>query len=203
MNFNAVGSGSSLAAYVNSLLEKTGTTAGGTGASNAGASPLAPSMQAAAAAALDKASHSFKVTTAQKKLEQQETSVASDLRAAMGKAGVALDGPVEFSVGSDGTLAVGGSDKDKAAVNSFLKDDKSKPGFASRIASLASDADALSTTIRQNAAISQAARYAGSPGGVMSLYNSLLTQQDTTSAVFSLSGSASSLSYPGVLSSQA
>jgi hypothetical protein len=200
MNFNAVGSGASLSAYVNSLLTgKTGSGASGTSS----ASPVNTATQAAADAALDKAAHSFKATTAQHKLEAKEATLSTDLRAAMGKAGVTLGDSVEFSIGSDGVLSVSGSDKDKQAVTAFLKNDKSNPSFNSRVTELATQADSLSNTIRQTAAISQAARYGGSSGGVMSLYNSLLQQQDASPAVFSLSNSSSSLTYPGVLSSKA
>ena len=200
MNFNALGSGASMSAYVGSLLDKTGNS----GTSNSTtASRADTSMKATAAAALDAASHSFKSTSAQSKLDKKETALATDLRAAMTKAGVTLSGPVEFSVDSGGTLQVGGNDKDKAAVTAFLKNDVTKPTFASRVSNLAAEADNLSNTIRQTAAISQAARYAGSASNVMSLYGSLMQQQDSTPAVFSLSGSASSLTYPGVLASKA
>ena len=100
-------------------------------------------------------------------------------------------------------LAVSGTAQDKAAVQSFLAQDRSKPGFAARLSALAQDADAHSATVRQTAAISQAARMASGPSGVMSLYGSLMKQQDSHAAVFSLSATQSSLSYPGMLASQA
>jgi hypothetical protein len=200
MNFNAVGSGSSLSAYVNSLMSKTGADSSSTAAPASGTSA---STQAAAQAALAAASHGFKATSAQHRLEQKQTTLAGDLRSAMAKAGVALGGSVEFSVGSDGKLAVAGSDKDKAGVAAFLKADTSRPSFTSRVTSLAGEADALSGSLWQSAAISQAARYGGKSGQVMSLYGSLLQQQDTTPAVFSLSATTSAITYPGVLTSKA
>jgi outer membrane murein-binding lipoprotein Lpp len=203
MNFNALGSGASMSAYIGSLLDKTGASGTSNSSTPSTASRVDTSTKAAAAAALDAASHSFKSTSAQGKLEKKEAALATDLRAAMTKAGVTLTGPVEFSVDSGGVLQVGGNDKDKAAVTAFLKNDATKPTFASRVSNLAAEADNLSNTIRQTAAISQAARYAGSSSNVMSLYGSLMKQQEATPAVFSLSATASSLTYPGVLASKA
>ena len=201
MSFNAVGSGTAVSAYVNSLLSKTSS---GTGAeSTTTSASTSPAAKAAAKAALAQASHSFKSTSAQQELDQQQTALASDLRGAMAKAGVALQGSIELSVGSDGNLKVTGSEKDTAAAVAFLESDATKPSFASRVATLAADATALSTSLQQSAAISQAARYAGRGGNVMSLYSSLLQQKDATPAVFGLSASSSSLSYPGVLASKA
>lgn len=199
MTFNAIGSGAALSSYASTLL--SAQTNSGTTTSSSSASSAA--LKAAADAALSRASHMFKATRDQDALTQKETALASDLRTAMSKAGVTLSGSVEFSVGSDGTLAVSGSDADKQAVNGFLKSDKSQPSFASRVSTLASQADALSSTIRQNAAIFQAARYAGSSSGVMQLYSTFLQQQDQSPAVFTLSASGSSLTYPGVLASAA
>jgi hypothetical protein len=200
MNFTALGSGAAMSAYASSLLSsRSDTGSSGTSA----ATPASTALKAAAAAALDKASHTFKATSAQHSLEQKETALAGDLRSALSASGVKLSGSVEFSIGSDGTLAMTGSDADKQAVGKFLKSDKSQPSFTSRVTTLAGQADALSATIRQNAAISQAARYAGGPSGVMSLYSTLMQQQDSTPAVFTLSASGSSLTYPGGLATAA
>jgi len=207
MSFNAVGSsGTSISAYVNSLLSKTSTGAASdstTGSTATSSTATSASAKAAAKAALDLASHTFKSTSAQQKLDQKQAALGSDLRSAMAKAGVTLQGSIELSVGSGGNLKATGSEKDTAAAIAFLKADATKPSFASRVASLASDATALSTSLRQSAAISQAARSAGRGGNVMSLYTSLLQQQEATPAVFGLSASSSSLSYPGVLASKA
>lgn len=200
MTFNAVGSGTSMSAYVDSLLSKT---SGGTNNDSTTSTATSAAAKAAAKAALSVASHSFKSTGAQQKLEQRQAALGGDLRSAMAKAGVTLQGSIELSVGSDGNLKVAGSDKDTAAAIAFLKADSSKPSLASRVTSLAADANALSTSLQQSAAISQAARYAGRGGNVMSLYGSLLKQQDASSAVLTLSSSGTSLSYPGVLTSKA
>ena len=94
-----------------------------------------------------------------------------------------------------------GQKKDQRVVSGFLMD--KKPSLASRIANQARDALKVSGTIQQSAAISQAAKLARSSGGVVSLYTSLLQQAGATSVVFSVSGSASSLSYPGSLAANA
>jgi len=198
MNFNALGSASALSTYASTLLSKS-TTATTSGGASATAGKADAAMKSAANAALSTASHTLRSTVAQSALEQKENALAADLRSAMSKAGVKLGGTVEFSIGSDGALAVSGSDADKAAVQGFLKNDKSSPGFVARVKTLASDTDALSTQLRQSAAISQAARYAGRGGNVMQLYGTLLAQQDASKAVFSLSDSASSLTYPGAM----
>jgi len=197
MNFKALGS-AALSTHASTLLAKP-TTATTSGGSSATPSKTDTAMKSAAAAALSTASHTLRSTVAQSALEQKENKLATDLRAAMTKAGVKLAGSIEFSVGTDGTLAVSGSDADKAAVQGFLKSDRSSPSFAARVKSLSGEADSLSTSLRQSAAISQAARYAGRGGNVMQLYGTLLAQQDASGAVFSLSGSASSLTYPGAM----
>ena len=121
----------------------------------------------------------------------------------MDKAGVRLTGAIEFSVKSDGSVDIKGSDADKAVMKAFLNADTSQPSFASRIATQARDAMKLSTTIQQSAAISQAAKLAKTSGGVMSLYTSLMQQTAATSVVFSVSAASSSLTYPGSLATNA
>ncbi|HSI47447.1 MAG TPA: hypothetical protein VLA61_04230 [Ideonella sp.] len=206
MNFSSIGGGAGMSAYINALLAKANGTAGTTDADSSGtaaATPTTAAAKAAVAASLASAAHSFKSTSAQHKLDQKQTALATDMRAAMAKAGVKLSGSVAFSVDAKGGLTVEGSDKDKAAVTAFLKADASKPGFSSRLGALSTEASALSATIRQSAAISQAARYAGASGNVMAMYTSLLKQQDATPATFALSAANSSLTYAGVLSSTA
>lgn len=160
-------------------------------------------VAATAQAALQAASSTHKAATAGHALDKQQTALAGDLRAAMVKAGVKLTGAIEFSVGSDGKVDIKGSDADKVAAKAFLKADTSRPDFATRIATQATDALKLSATAQQHAAISQAARYGGTSGGVMSLYTSLMQQPNTTSAVFTLASGSSSLTYPGSLATKA
>jgi hypothetical protein len=159
----------------------------------------AAAAKAAAQASLLSAAGTFRASTAQHVLDRQQAALATDLRAAMTKAGVKLAGPVEFSLDSTGKLAVKAGVADKAAMSAFLKADTSRPGFSARLTSVTSDADKLSGSVRQSAAISQAARYGGRGAGVMSLYGSLMQQQDTTPAVFSLGAAESSLTYPGAI----
>lgn len=154
-------------------------------------------------AALDRAAGTARSVSAARSLESGQKALGTELRAALAKAGVKLSGAVEFSVKSDGSVEIKGSDADKAAVKAFLGADNHQPSFATRIASQAKDALKLSATIQQSAAISQAAKLAKSSGGVMSLYTSMMQQTAATSVVFSLSASSSSLTYPGSLAANA
>ncbi|MFG6487255.1 hypothetical protein ACG04R_11290 [Roseateles sp. BYS78W] len=174
----------------------TSTTTASTSGSAAGAKVSQASLQRAAAMT--------KSAAAAAVLERNQKALTTELRAALDKAGVKLTGTVDFSVKSDGSVEVKGNDADKAAVKSFLSADTSKPSFATRIATQAKDALKLSQTIQQSAAISQAAKSAKSAAGVMSLYTSLMQQQTGASAaVYSLSPTSSSLTYPGSLSANA
>jgi hypothetical protein len=159
--------------------------------------------KAANKVALGVAAHRFQAQTAGSGLEHDQSKLGTQLQAAMTKAGFKLTGSVAFSMGSDGKLAVQGSDADKATMTAFFKADTSTPSFSSKLTSLTGSADKLSASIRQNAAILQAGRYGAGGSGVMSLYTSLVKSQDTTPATFSLSASTSSLNYPGVLSTSA
>ncbi|MDR7268985.1 hypothetical protein J2X20_001614 [Pelomonas saccharophila] len=154
-------------------------------------------------AAMQRAAGTAKTSTAVHNLDTSQKKLATELRAAMDKAGVHLTGAIEFSVKSDGSVDIKGSDADKAATQAFLKADTSQPGFANRIATQARDALKLSTSIQQSAAISQAAKLAKTSGGVMSLYTSLMQQTAATSVVFSVSAASSSLTYPGSLATNA
>lgn len=154
-------------------------------------------------AALDRAAGTAKSAAAARSLESAQKALSTDLRAALAKAGVKLEGAVEFAVKSDGGVEIKGSAADRTAVKAFLSADSSQPSFASRIASQARDAMKLSTTIQQSAAISQAAKLSKTSGGVMALYASMMQQTATTSVVFSVSATSSSLSYPGSLTANA
>jgi len=149
--------------------------------------------------AIQQAAGGVKTSKATHALEDSQRTLATDLRAAMNKAGAKLSGAVEFSVDSDGSVETKGSDSDKAAVKSFLSADKSTPSFTTRIANQAQDAQKLSSTIQQSAAISQAAKYAKSSSGVLALYASMMDRSAASNVVFSVSPDSSSLSYPGSL----
>lgn len=200
MTFNAIGSGNAMSAYVSSLLAKSKEAdATGVQAGTAGDKL----MKAATDAALAQAAKGAKAVSGQRQLESKATAIGTELQAAMKKAGVKLSGPVELSVSTDGKIALRGNEKDVDAMTAFLEKDAANPGFRSRIAALTKEADTLSGTVRQNAAISQAARYASSSSGVLALYGSLLQRQDSTPAVFTLSSTGGSLAYPGMLQSKA
>ena len=177
-----------------------GTTAGATSSGNKAQVTAATRT---AQAALQAAASTPKSVVAEQALDRQQAQLATDLRTAMGRAGVKLTGSVEFSVTSDSKVDVKAAAADKAATTAFLRSDTSKPSFATRIATQAKDALKLSGTLQQTAAISQAARYAGSASNVMSLYTSLMQKSGTTPAVFTLGASSSSLTYAGALSTKA
>lgn len=198
-------SASSLLSFLTTKAESSGAGSLIGGGSTATVSDKAKAQAATTAeAALKAAGSTHQAAVAGRALDKQQATLASDLRAAMGRANVKLSGPVEFSVSSNGAVSVNGSAADKAAVTAFLKADTSRPSFSTRIATQARDALELSATIQQRAAISQAARYAGSSGGVMSMYTSLMQQSSASSAaVFTVSANASSLTYPGSLATKA
>ena len=173
---------------------------GGTAATTTGSARKTDPLPAAA---LERAAGTAKSVTAARSLETAQKALASDLRAALAKAGVKLEGGIGFVVKSDGTVQTQGSDADKAAVKAFLAADASKPAFAARIAAQAKEALTLSSNIQQTAAISQAARLAKSSGGVMQLYNSLMQQATPASVVYEVSAASSSLTYPGSLAARA
>lgn len=192
-------SGASLISYLSGRTSQNTGSAGGSGAS----ADVLSVANATKQAALQAAGKTPQNSSALRALDKQQAALAADLRGALNTAKVKLTGTVEFSIGSDGAVDIKGKDADKAAMKDFLKADKSEPNFAARIATQAKDALALSSRLQERAAISQAARYAGKSGDVMSLYSSLMQQGSTTTAVFSLSATNSSLSYPGSLSTQA
>lgn len=160
-------------------------------------------LQAQRQQALQRAAGTAKGVSAAQSLDIAQKTLAKDLRAAMSQAGVKLTGAIEFSVKSDGSVDMKGSDADKAAVKAFLKADTSQPSFATRIATQARDAMQQSTTVQQSAAMAQAAKLSRTPGGVMALYASLMQQTSTTSVVFSFSATSSALTYPGSLTTAA
>ena len=187
------------------LTAQTSQNAGSTGSSTAsatGSTTANTKVATVTPAALQAAAGRHDASVAGRALDKQQAALASDVRAAMSKSGIKLSGAVEFSVSSDGTVGIKGSDADKAATTAFLKADTSQPSFATRIATQARDALKLSATIQQSAAISQAARYGGK-SGVMSLYTSLMQQTNTSAAVFTIAAGSSSLTYPGALATKA
>jgi len=192
-----------------SLLSYLSTQGQGSTSTKAGTTPQATasgskaSTPAISPAALQRAAGATKAATAAHALETGQKALSNELRAALDKAGVKLTGAVEFSIKSDGSVDMKGSDADKAATKAFLNADTNQPSFATRIAGQARDALKLSATIQQSAAISQAAKAAKSAGGVMSLYTSLMQQAGTASVVFSVSAASSALTYPGSLTTHA
>lgn len=185
------------------LSASTASTIASAGAGTSSTSSSASSDNKISQTSLDQAAGMFKTATIAKDLDKAQSALAADLRAALNKALAQLSEPVQFSVNSKGEVEVTGTEKDKAAVQAVLKADTSDPSLASRIATQASDAMALSTQIQQSAAISQAAKSSKTSDGVISLYQSLMQQTASTSVVFSVSADSSSLTYPGSLKAKA
>jgi len=195
------GLNASLLSYLST--QSQGSASTNTTSSNATAAGSKAGTPAISAAALQRAAGTNKAATAAHALETGQKTLSADLRAALAKAGVKLTGAIEFTVKSDGSVDIKGSDADKAAIKAFLSADTSQPSFAARIAGQARDALKLSATVQQSAAISQAAKQAKSTGDVMSLYTSLMQQAGTSSVVFSVSAASSALTYPGSLKTSA
>jgi len=197
--------GSLLVNYLNAQTTTDLSGAGGQVATAPGNTSAATNASAdvVSQAALQRAASAFKNATRVHALEDSQKALAKDLQGAMGSAGVKLAGCVDFSLSSNDTVEIKSSDADKAAVKAFLNADKSTPSFVNRIASQAKDAIQLSSTIQQHAAISQAAKFGGTSGGVTALYTSLMQHANATAAVFSVSANTSSLTYPGSLTAQA
>lgn len=145
----------------------------------------------------------FKNKLAQSHLDKQQAALGKELASSLAKAGVTLSGHVSFSVDSKGQLAVDGSDADTAAVEKWMKSDPSTPSLQSRLADVLTSAQKLSSQTQQNNAISLAARYAGAPGNVMAMYSQFMGHADSTPAVLSFDGTASSMTYPGALNASA
>lgn len=192
-------SGINGSALLSSYLASQGLENGGSAGPAVARAPQAALPQAA----LARAATTSKASSAAQTLEAAQKTLGRELRTALEKGGTPLRAAVEFSVKSDGTVDVRGSAADQATVKTFLKSDTSQPGFATRIATQARDALKLSSGIQQSAAISQAARLAKSAAGVMSLYQSLMQNAGATSVVFSVSPTASTLTYPGSLTANA
>lgn len=182
----------------NSLLSYLSTQGSGSAATNEKTTAKAGAATVSKAS-LDRAAGTARSVSAARSLESAQKALGADLRAALAKAGVKLGGAVELVVKCDGSVEINGSDADKATVKAFLSADTSQPSFATRIAGQARDALKLSASIQQSAAVSQAARLSKTSGGLMSLYTSLMQQTSAASAVFSLSATSSSLTYPGSL----
>ena len=196
MDINSLNSAPALSQYATALLAKQQQqqAAGSSGAAQV-ADPLTSRLTAART--------DFKSATAQHNLDKQQAALGQELANGLAKVGLKVGAEVSFSVGADGSVSVDGSDADKATVQDYLKSDTSSPSLQSRIGSVLQAAQALSATTQQTNAISLAARYGGPSTNVMAMYTQFMGHTDTTPATLNFSGTASSLSYPGALDSQA
>lgn len=177
----------------------TGAAGGANAAGNANADKVQISQET-----MDRAARMHKVATAAKALDKSQEALTADLRKAMETAGLTLKDEIQISVSTKGEVEVTGSEEDKAAIKEFLKNDKSEPGFAQRIAEQAEQAMQLSSLIQQSAAIMHAAMQAKTSGNVVALYTALMKQtQVAANIVYTVSANSSSLTYPGSLTAQA
>jgi hypothetical protein len=206
MNLSST-SGIATSAYVAQLLAKAqsaSTTSAAASATNTGTvkTKAEEATQTVSSRLLASISTNRSFAASQQAVDKQSTALITDLKNAMAQVGVKLGGTIELSINSASRLQVKGSDEDKTAIGAFLAADKSSPSLSSRLASLASDANALSSGIQKTAAISQAARYS-STSNFLSAYGTLVQGQSATASVLSLSTSSASFSYPGMLASRA
>ncbi|HIV69777.1 MAG TPA: hypothetical protein H9903_02475 [Candidatus Aquabacterium excrementipullorum] len=184
---------------------KDGSSTSGTAGTTGGTKTTTSTSATEQTQATANTTTSIKTTMARQTLDKTQQDLAKALREAITKAGGSLKGEVAFSLDSTSGLKITGSDEDKATISAALKADKSSPSLASRLASLTKSAVTLESNNRASSAISQAARYAKTPAAVMSLYNTLMQQQGTssTTAVFTLADKTSSLTYKGMVNASA
>ena len=198
MDLTSLTSTPALSQYATALLAKQQQQQQQAASGSTAAQAADPLMSRLTAARTD-----FKSTTAQHTLDKQQAALGQELASGLAKLGLKVGADVSFSVASDGSIAVDGSAADKATVQDYLKSDTSNPSLESRIGSVLKSAQALSTTTQQSNAISMAARYGGAATNVMAMYAQFMGHTDATPATLNFSGTASSLSYPGALDSQA
>jgi hypothetical protein len=198
MNINSLGA-SALMQYATSLLDPTSTDATSEASTSASVDLTGIDMKAK----LAEGRHDVRSQIAKQKLDQQQSALGAELVAGLKKQGIELSGDVSFSVDKDGAVSVTGQADDVEKVQNAFKGDTTQPSLKDRMAEVLQSAQALSDTAQTHNAISMAARYAGSASNVMALYNQFTAYQDHASAKLTLSAGVSSLSYAGMVSSQA
>ena len=194
MDLSSLTSASALSQYATSLLARQKEKAAANGATQ---------DKDALTTRLTASPSDFRSKSAQHHLDTQQAALGKELAAGLAKAGVKLSGAVAFSLDAKGQLSVDGKDADTAAVENWMKSETSRPGLQSRLSDVLTSAQNLSAQTQQNNAISLAARYAGAPGNVMAMYSQFMGHTDSTPAVLNFDGAASTMSYPGALSSHA
>ena len=202
---NALSLTSALNTYNASTSGKTTSTANQATSSPIGDSvATVTSASTKASAATSHVTPSTKLVVARQHLNLLQHSLAKDLRAALTKAGQALTGTVDFSLTADGKLSMSGSEMDKAKVAAVLAADKSSPSLSSRLTDLNKQAAAFDRQSVQSNAAMAAARQAGKGAqNLMALYQSMMTSQAASTAVFSLSDKTSQVAFSGALAAKA
>lgn len=195
---------SAMTAYLASRQQQADTTKSDSGATGTTAMGTAGANKSSSLSqVLERSPASFKTVQARKELDKTQQAIAQDLRGALAKAGTSLQGEVSFSFDAKGAMTIHGSAQDKAAVTAALKADTTQPSLAERIASLADRADTVEGDSRRSAAIMQAAKHAGNASGLMSLYTSLMAEQNQAGASFSLSNQGSQMVFTGMVDASA
>ena len=198
--------GSAIAAYRQAIGVAGGSTnksdAKGTGTASSSTGSTATTAATSSSSA---GGTSAKAAQVRQELDGLQTGIAQDLRSALKRAGLSLTGTVSFKVNTNGSLDITGSAADKAAVSKALNADSQQPSLASRIQSLDKRVEAYDAANTRNAALSSAARYAGrgQAANVMTLYQTLLSQNSSSSAVFSVSAQGSQLAFSGSVNATA
>jgi len=182
---------------------KTTTTANQATTSAIGDS-ASTAASAKSSAATSNTVPSTKLVVARQHLNLLQHSLAKDIRAALSKAGQSLTGTVDFRLTADGKLSMSGNDKDKAKVAAVLAADKSVPSLSSRLTDLNKQAASFDRQSVQSNAAMAAARQAGKGAqNLMTLYQSMMTSQTASTAVFSLSDKGSQVAFSGALAASA
>lgn len=203
MTINSLSLANALSAYNSSALGKA------TDASNKATSSNGVSQSKQTAAIGTGTTTSSAQTTARSaagrlQLNMLQQGLAKDIKAALAKAGKQLTGTVDFTLGSDGKLSVSGNDKDKASITAILNADKSVPSLVSRLTSLNKQAEVFDRQSVQANALSTAARYAGKNSqNLLAMYQSLMSNQSSSSTVFSMSDKTSQVAFKGAVATTA
>ena len=205
MNLRTDTLGSGIQAYRQSILGSASP------AKADGSSSNGPAVKTSAATASPKIASTIasvdkgKTDRVRQELDGLQTGIATDLRSALSMAGLKLEGTVNFKVNAKGVLDITGSPADKVQINQVLSADRGVPSLSTRIRSLDQKVAAHDTANTRSAAMASAARHTapGQSANLMRLYQSLVSQNSGSSAVFSVSGKASQLSFSGAVNAKA
>lgn len=203
MTINSLSLANALSAYNSSSLGKTTDASSKTTTSN-GVSQAKQTAAIGAGTATTSTQTTARSAAARLQLNMLQQGLAKDIKAALTKAGKQLTGTLDFTLGSDGKLTVSGNDKDKASIAAVLNTDKSTPSLTARLTSLHKQAEAFDRQSVQANALSTAARYAGKNSqNLLAMYQSLMSNQSSSTTVFSMSDKTSQVAFKGAVATTA